>query len=53
MGMTATTVLETAFSNQDGTKGTDPYLSVTSRSTLPPNPYPPLNPSRRPLTESV
>ena len=32
-------VLETAFVYQDGTKGTDLYLSVTSRSTLPPNPY--------------
>jgi hypothetical protein len=32
-------VLETAFTYQDGTKGTDLYLSVTSRSTLPPNPY--------------
>ena len=32
-------VLETAFVYQDGTKGTDLYLSVTSRGTLPPNPY--------------
>ena len=32
-------VLETAFTYQDGTKGTDLYLSVTSRSTLPTNPY--------------
>jgi hypothetical protein len=32
-------VLETAFVYKDGTKGTDLYLSVTSRSTLPPNPY--------------
>ena len=32
-------VLETAFVYQDGTKGTDLSLSVTSRSTLPPNPY--------------
>ena len=32
-------VLETAFVYQDGTKGTDLYLSVTSHSTLPPNPY--------------
>jgi len=32
-------VLETAFVYQDGTRGTDLYLSVTSRSTLPPNPY--------------
>src|SRR5690348_8222162 len=32
-------VLETAFVYRDGTKGTDLYLSVTSRSTLPPNPY--------------
>ena len=27
------------FVYRDGTKGTDLYLSVTSRSTLPPNPY--------------
>jgi hypothetical protein len=32
-------VLETAFVYQDGTKGTDLYLSVTSRGSLPPNPY--------------
>ena len=32
-------VLETAFAYQDGTKGTDLYLSVTSRDTVPPNPY--------------
>jgi DNA-directed RNA polymerase specialized sigma24 family protein len=32
-------VLETAFTYQDGTRGTDLYLSVTSRSTVPPNPY--------------
>jgi hypothetical protein len=32
-------VLETAFVYQDGTKGTDLYLSVTSRDTVPPNPY--------------
>jgi hypothetical protein len=32
-------VLETAFVYRDGTKGTDLYLLVTSRSTLPPNPY--------------
>jgi hypothetical protein len=32
-------VLETAFIDKDGTKGTDLYLSVTGRSTLPPNPY--------------
>jgi hypothetical protein len=32
-------VLETAFLYQDGTKSTDLYLSVTSRSTVPPNPY--------------
>jgi len=32
-------VLETAFVYQDGTNDTDLYLSVTSRSTLPPNPY--------------
>ena len=32
-------VLETAFVYQDGTKGTDLYLSVTSRNTVPPNPY--------------
>jgi hypothetical protein len=25
--------------NRDGTKGTDLYLSVTSRRTVPPNPY--------------
>jgi hypothetical protein len=31
-------VLETAFIDKDGTKGTDLYLSVTGRSTLPPNP---------------
>ena len=31
--------LETAFVYQDGTKGTDLYLSVTSRNTVPPNPY--------------
>jgi hypothetical protein len=32
-------VLETAFAYPDGTKGTDLYLSVTSRDTVPPNPY--------------
>jgi hypothetical protein len=32
-------VLETAFAYQDGTKGTDLYLSVTSRNTVPTNPY--------------
>jgi len=32
-------VLETAFVYQGGTKGTDLYLSVTSRDTVPPNPY--------------
>jgi hypothetical protein len=32
-------VLETAFVYQDGTKSTDLYLSVTSRDTVPPNPY--------------
>ncbi len=32
-------VLETAFVYQDGTKGTDLYLSVTSRDSVPPNPY--------------
>jgi hypothetical protein len=32
-------VLETAFVYSDGTKGTDLYLSVTSRDTVPPNPY--------------
>ena len=32
-------VLETAFVYQDGTKGTDLYLSVTSRNTVPANPY--------------
>jgi hypothetical protein len=32
-------VLETAFVDPDGTKGTDLYLSVTSRRTAPPNPY--------------
>jgi hypothetical protein len=32
-------VLETAFVDPDGTKGTDLYLSVSGRSTLPPNPY--------------
>ena len=32
-------VLETAFVYQDGTKGTDLYLSVTSRAIVPPNPY--------------
>ena len=32
-------VLETAFVYQDGTKGTDLYLSVTSRDTAPSNPY--------------
>jgi hypothetical protein len=32
-------VLETAFVYPDGTKGTDLYLSVTSRDTVPPNPY--------------
>jgi hypothetical protein len=32
-------VLETAFVYPDGTKGTDLYMSVTSRDTLPPNPY--------------
>jgi hypothetical protein len=31
-------VLETAFVYPDGTKGTDLYLSVTSRDTVPPNP---------------
>jgi hypothetical protein len=33
------TVLETAFVYQDGTKGSDLYLSVTSSRTVPPNPY--------------
>jgi hypothetical protein len=33
------TVLETAFGYQDGTKGSDLYLSVTSSRTVPPNPY--------------
>jgi hypothetical protein len=28
-----------AFVDPDGTKGTDLYLSVTSRGTVPPNPY--------------
>lgn len=32
-------VLEMAFVDKDGTKGTDLYLSVTSRSAVPPNPY--------------
>jgi len=32
-------VLETAFSYQDGTKGFDLYLSVTSSNRVPPNPY--------------
>jgi hypothetical protein len=32
-------VLETAFAYPDGTKGTDLYLSATSRDTVPPNPY--------------
>ena len=32
-------VLETAFAYPDGTKGTDLYLSVTSRATVPANPY--------------
>ncbi|HEY1000930.1 MAG TPA: hypothetical protein VGD83_14925 [Streptosporangiaceae bacterium] len=32
-------VLETAFAYPDGTKGTDLYLPVTSRDTVPPNPY--------------
>ena len=32
-------VLETAFVYKNGTKGTDLYLSVTSRRTVPPNPY--------------
>jgi hypothetical protein len=32
-------VLETVFVYPDGTKGTDVYTSVTSRDTLPPNPY--------------
>ena len=32
-------VLETAFFYPDGTKGTDLYLSVSSRDTVPPNPY--------------
>ena len=32
-------VLETAFVYPDGTKGTDLYLSVTSRDSVPPNPY--------------
>jgi len=32
-------VLETAFAYPDGIKGTDLYLSVTSRDTVPPNPY--------------
>jgi len=32
-------VLETAFAYQDGTEGTDLYLSMTSRDTVPPNPY--------------
>jgi hypothetical protein len=32
-------VVETALVYQDGTKGTDLYLSVTSRDTVPPNPY--------------
>jgi hypothetical protein len=32
-------VLETAFGYQDGTKGFDLYLSVTSSNRLPPNPY--------------
>jgi hypothetical protein len=33
------TVLETAFIDPDGTKGTDLYLSLTSSRTVPPNPY--------------
>jgi hypothetical protein len=41
-------VLETAFAYPDGTKGTDLYLSVTSRDTVSPNPVPPLNAPRRP-----
>jgi hypothetical protein len=32
-------VLETAFIYQDGTKGFDLYLSVTSSNGVPPNPY--------------
>jgi ABC-type cobalamin/Fe3+-siderophores transport system ATPase subunit len=36
---TSGTVLETAFAYQDGTKGSDLYLSVTSSRTVPPNPY--------------
>ena len=32
-------MLETAFVYPDGTKGTDLYLSVTSHSTTPSNPY--------------
>jgi len=32
-------VLETAFIQKDGTKGTDLYLSVTSSNRVPPNPY--------------
>ena len=32
-------VLETAFAYPDGTKGTDLYVSFTSRDTVPPNPY--------------
>ena len=32
-------VLETAFVDLDDTKGTDLYLSVTSRDTVSPNPY--------------
>jgi hypothetical protein len=32
-------VLETAFVYQDGTKGFDLYLSVTSSNRVPPNPY--------------
>jgi hypothetical protein len=32
-------VLETAFVDPDGSKGTDLYLSVASRDTVPPDPY--------------
>jgi hypothetical protein len=32
-------VLETAFIYQDGTKGTDLYMPVTSSNHVPPNPY--------------
>ena len=41
-------MLETAFVYPDGTKGTDLYLSVTSRRTVPAEPVPPLNRPRRP-----